>query len=728
MKSTLPTLALAATLGAISLSACNSNQPTDKTPATKAASGAASVAKTAQPAVVSTVGDPFHWLEAVHGQRATAWVDAQNARTEATAFASGKTFDHIRTQLLEVMNSNARIPYVSKMGDFYYNFWTDKDHPRGIWRRTTLQSYETAHPTWETVLDIDALGKADGHKWVFKGAQCLKPAYQYCLVSLSPRGGDAVVVREFDLKTKSFVKDGFELPESKTEVDWIDQNHIYVGTDFGPGSMTKSSYPRIVKEWTRGTPLKDAVTVYAGKPTDLAVSAYHDNTPGFERDFVSVAKDFFHSEMFLRKDGKLVKVDVPSDASADVHRQWLVVEPKSPWTVGGKTWPAGSLLAINFNGFMAGERNFTALFTPDAHSALASYSWTQHHLILNTMVDVKGRITVLTPKADGSWSSAALPGVPDNSTVNASAVDSEHSDAYWLSVTGYLTPSTLELGTIGKGKAKVVKQEKAYFDASRFTVSQHFAKSKDGTMIPYFEVAPKGMQLDGKNRVLEYGYGGFGISLRPHYSGSIGRAWLERGGVYVVANIRGGGEYGPRWHQAALKANRPKAYQDFAAVAEDLIKRGVTSPEHLGAQGGSNGGLLMGNMLVEYPQLYGAIACNIPLLDMKRYIYLEAGASWIGEYGDPSKPDQWAYIKKFSPYENVKAGRKYPSVLFYTTTSDDRVGPQQARKMAARMEHMGYKNVWFYENREGGHGAGADAKQSANMFAMDYNFLWNKLQ
>ncbi|HEX7342383.1 MAG TPA: prolyl oligopeptidase family serine peptidase [Rhodanobacteraceae bacterium] len=729
MKPALPMLALVAAAGVVSLSACNSSHPAAAAAKAKPAT-TATVAKTkpAQPAVVSTTGDPYHWLEAVHGKRATAWVDKQNARTEATSFASGVEFDHIRQQILDVMNSNARIPYVGKMGKYYYNFWKDKDHPRGIWRRTTLASYKTRHPHWETVLDIDALGKKDGHPWVFKGAQCLRPDYTYCLVSLSPHGGDAVVTREFDLATKTFVKNGFDLPESKTDVSWIDANHLYVGTNFGPGSMTKSSYPRIVKEWTRGTPLKDAVTVYAGKSTDLAVSAWHDNTPGFERDFVGVAKDFFHSELFQRKDGKLIKVDVPSDAATSVHRQWLLVEPKTAWTVGGHTWPAGSLIAMHFDDFMAGKRGFTALFTPDAHTALAGYSWTRHHLILNTMQDVKGRITVLTPHANGKWTSAPLPGVPDNSTVSASGVDPEHSDAYWLEVTGYLTPTTLELGTLGKGKAKVIKQEPSFFDASKFTVSQHFAKSKDGTMIPYFEVAPKGIKLDGKNRVLEYGYGGFGISMRPGYSGAIGRAWLERGGVYVVANIRGGGEYGPRWHQAALKANRPKAYQDFVAVAKDLFKRGVTSPQHLGAQGGSNGGLLMGNMLINHPKVFGAIACNIPLLDMKRYIYLEAGASWIGEYGNPSIPADWAYMKSWSPYENVKSGQDYPPVLFYTTTSDDRVGPQQARKMAAKMQGMGYKNVWFYENRGGGHGAGADAKQSANMFAMDYNFLWDKLK
>ncbi|WP_329742387.1 prolyl oligopeptidase family serine peptidase [Dyella sp. A6] len=671
--------------------------------------------------------DPYLWLEATHGQRAMAWVKGQNAITEK-AFADSPEFTRSFDRILQVLNSDARIPYVHRMGDYLYNFWQDKAHPRGIWRRTTLAEYRRTDPHWETLLDIDALNKAEDKRWVFKGAQCLKPAYVRCLVSLSPDGGDAVEVREFDLATKSFVKDGFHLPLAKNFVNWIDRDHIYVGTDFGPGSMARSSYPRIVKEWTRGTPLAAARLVYEASPDDLSVSAWHDRTPGYERDFVSVATDFFHSENFLRKNGKLEKLDIPGDAGFDAHRQWLLVQTRSAWTVGGKTWPSGALLAIKFDDFMAGRRDFTALFTPDAHTALSGYAWTRHHLIIDVLDDVKSRLDVLTPQPDGRWLHQALPGAPSFSTISVADTDPDHSDEYWLSVTGFLTPSSLERGVLGEGPAETIKQEPAFFDASKFVVSQHFVTSKDGTRVPYFEIAPKGMKLDGSHRTLLYGYGGFEISLLPYYSGSIGRAWLSRGGVYVVANIRGGGEYGPRWHQAALKANRPKAYQDFAAVAEDLIRRGVTSAKHLGAEGGSNGGLLVGNMLTEYPQLFGAIACEVPLLDMKRYTHLSAGASWIAEYGNPDDPKQWAFIKTFSPYQNVKKGTDYPPVLFYTTTSDDRVGPAQARKMAAKMEGMGYRKVWFYENTEGGHGAGADNRQSAHMHAMVYNFLWNELK
>ena len=684
----------------------------------------------APPAASQPGDDPYLWLEDIHGARSMDWVKAQNART-TRQFIDNAEFVKTRDRILEVLDSDARIPGVNRMGDWLYNFWRDQAHPRGIWRRTTLAEYRKADPKWELLLDLDALNQAEDKRWVFKGVQCLRPQYRRCLISLSPDGGDAVTVREFDIPSKSFVKGGFELPVAKTEAGWIDENTLYVGTDFGPGSMTESSYPRIVKEWQRGTPLSAATTVYAGKPTDLAVSAFHDPTPGFARDFVTVAKDFFHSELYQRTGGKLVRVDVPTDASADAHRQWLLVLTRSAWTVGGTTYPSGALLATKFDDFMAGKRAFSVLFKPDAHTSLASYNWTQHHLLLDVLDDVKSRLEVLTPPPTGStsraWQRQALPGASAMSTISVVDTDPDRSDEYWLDVTGFLTPSALQRGVLGSVPAETIKQEPAFFDASKFMVSQHFVHSKDGTRVPYFEIAPKDLRLDGANRTLLYGYGGFEVSLLPYYSGSIGRAWLDRGGVYVVANIRGGGEYGPAWHQAALKANRPRAYEDFAAVAEDLIRRGVTSAQHLGAEGGSNGGLLMGNMLTTYPQLFGAIACEVPLLDMKRYTHLSAGASWMAEYGNPDTAD-WNFIKTFSPYQNVKQGAHYPPVLFYTTTSDDRVGPVQARKMAAKMEGMGYRNVWFYENLEGGHGAGADNKQAALMHALAYDFLWDQLK
>ncbi len=634
------------------------------------------------------------------------------------------------TQILEVMDSDARIPYVSKMGDHFYNFWKDKVHPRGIWRRTTLAEYRKEHPTWETVIDVDALGKDEGVNWVWHGADCLKPEYRHCLISLSRGGADADVVREFDLKAKTFVKDGFNLPEAKTQIGWIDANRVFVGTDFGLGSMTKSSYPRIAKEWKRGTPLSAATMVYEGKDTDLAISAYRDHTPGFEHDFVNRALEFYSNEYYLRgKDGKLTRIDVPLDAVVSNQREWLTIQPRSPWTVGGKTYPSGSLLAANFDAFMSGKRDFTVLFTPTETTSLDGYSWTRHHLILTTMENVVSRLEVLTPPAhgNGEWKRAPLGGAPALSTISAGGIDPDHDDTYFLTVSGYLEPTTLYYGTLGQGEAKPLKHSPSFFDASKNEVHQYFTTSKDGTRVPYFVVAPKDLKLNGSNPTLLYGYGGFEVSEQPYYSGSIGRAWLAHGGVFVVANIRGGGEYGPRWHQAALKANRPRAYEDFAAVARDLVARKITSQPHLGAMGGSNGGLLMGNMLTLYPELWSAIVCEVPLLDMKRYTHLAAGASWMAEYGDPDKAEDWAFIKTFSPYQNVEKGKKYPPVLFTTSTRDDRVGPHQARKMAARMLEFG-DNISFYENIEGGHGAAADNKQAAFMSALGFSYLWEHLK
>ncbi|HEX7916023.1 prolyl oligopeptidase family serine peptidase [Rudaea sp.] len=678
----------------------------------------------------AAVEDPYLWLEETDSAKALDWVKARNAES-VKAYGSSPEFEKTRDAILEVMDSDARIPYVSKMGAYYYNFWKDKANPRGLWRRTTFAEYRKEHPQWETLIDVDALGRAEGVNWVWHGSDCLKPEYRHCLVFLSRGGADASVMREFDLTTKTFVKDGFALPEAKLQANWINKDRIYVGTDFGPGSMTKSSYPRIVKEWRRGTPLADAAIVYEGKEDDLSISAYRDDTPGFERDFVSRAIDFWSSESFLRdKDGKLTKIDIPLDAAGfGTHREWMTVQLRKAWAVGGNTYASGSLIAIKFDDFIAGKREFAVLFAPSETTSLAGHSWTRHHLILNAMHDVVSHLEVLTPpaKADGEWKRAPLGGAPALSTISAGGIDADASDAYFLTVSGFLEPTTLYMGTIGQGDAEPLKHSPSFFDASKYAVQQNFATSKDGTRVPYFVIAAKDLKLDGTNPTLLYGYGGFEISLQPSYSGSVGRAWLSKGGVYVLANIRGGGEYGPRWHQAALKANRLRAYEDFAAVAEDLFAKKITSQPHLGAMGGSNGGLLMGNMLTLYPQLWSAIVCQVPLLDMKRYTHLSAGASWMAEYGDPDKAEDWVFIKTFSPYQNVEKGKKYPPTLFTTSTRDDRVGPHQARKMAARMLEYG-NGASFYENIEGGHGAAADNKQAAFMSALGYEYLWDHLK
>jgi prolyl oligopeptidase len=682
---------------------------------------------TATPATQAGADDENLWLDDIDGAKPLDWVKARNAET-VTKYAESQEFKTLDARLLEMLDSDAKIPMVSKIGDHFYNFWKDKQHPKGVWRRTTLAEYRKDKPTWDTVIDLDALAASEKENWVWHGAQCLKPDYRRCLVSLSRGGADADVVREFDLSTKSFIKDGFALPEAKSQVAWIDDDHIYVATDFGPGSMTTSSYPRIVKEWKRGTPLASAQTVYEGKDNDMSISAYRDRTPGFERDFVQRALEFYNSETFLRgKDGKLTKIDVPNDAETDVEREWLLVEPRTAWTVGGKTFPSGSLVATKFDDFMAGKREFTVLFTPDEHTSLAGHSWTRHHLILTVSHDVVSQIKVLTPAATGAWKEDTLSGAPALSNMQAGGIDPDDTDEYFLTVSGFLQPTTLYYGTLGQGEREAIKHAPAFFDASKFAVSQHFATSKDGTKVPYFEIAPKAMKTDGNNPTLVYGYGGFEISLEPAYAAGAGRAWLEKGGVYVIANIRGGGEYGPRWHQAALKANRPRAYEDFAAVSQDLIDRKITSPKHMGMMGGSNGGLLAGNMLTQYPQLYGAVVSQVALLDMKRYTHMSAGASWMAEYGDPDKPEEWKYIQTFSPYQNLHKGTTYPPVLFTTSTRDDRVGPVHARKMAARMQAMGF-DASLYENLEGGHGAAADNKQSAFMSALAYTYLWDHLK
>ncbi len=669
--------------------------------------------------------DPNQWLEAVEDEKALAWVRTQNEDSVDELTRSGD-FKRIQARTLEILDSDARIPYVEKMGPHYYNFWRDAANPRGLWRRTSLDEYRKAEPAWETVLDLDALANAEDKNWVFSGAECLEPEYRRCLMSLSIGGADATVVREFDTQSKSFVEGGFQLEEAKSGISWIDQDTVFVGTDFGPGSMTTSGYARIAKRWKRGTPLAAAEVVFEGKPEDVWAYAFADTTPGFQRQGVYRGITFYTNEAFLLQDGRLVKIDKQDSANANLHREWLLIELREDWTVGGKAWPAGSLLATRLDEYMAGKRDFAALFTPTERSSLAGYTPTRNHIIVNELDNVKNRLYVLTPGADG-WKREPLPGLPEFGTVSASAVDATDSDAYFVTVTDFLTPTSLLYGEIGQGAPEALKAMPAFFDSSTLAVSQHEATSADGTRVPYFQVAKKDLKLDGQNPTVLYGYGGFEVSMTPNYSAAIGDSWLNKGGVYVVANIRGGGEFGPKWHQAALKANRHKAYEDFIAVAEDLIARKVTSTPHLGTLGGSNGGLLMGNMLTLRPDLWGAIVCQVPLLDMQRYHTLLAGASWMGEYGNPDDPKEWEFIQTFSPYHNVKADVKYPRTLFTTSTRDDRVHPGHARKMVARMKDQGH-DVLYFENIEGGHGGAANNAQRAFMTALAWTFFARELR
>ncbi len=669
--------------------------------------------------------DPYLWLEEATGERALAWVRERN--TESTGvLARGEAFAGLQERLLGILDSEAKIPFIRKQGPWFYNLWRDARNPRGLLRRTTLEEYRKPEPLWEGVLDLDALAKAEKENWVYRDAAYLEPACERCLLSLSRGGADAVVVREFDLKTKSFVADGFVLPEAKSHAAWIDRDTLFVATDFGPGSLTRSGYPRVVKAWKRGTPLSAAEAVLEGRPDDVSVSADHDPTRGFERDLVQRATSIFDTELFLRREGRLIRIEKPADAVAAVFRDLLFLELRTDWQVDGRTYPAGALIAADFEGFLKGARGFQVLFEPAERRSLAGYVPTRNHVVLNELDNVRNRLSVLT-RRDGAWVRAPMPGAPDFCSLAVSAVDAGETDAYFLTQSGYLTPTSLHYGELGKGPPACLKQLPSFFDARGLSVAQHEAVSADGTRIPYFQVARGDMALDGGNPALLTGYGGFKALRLPFYGAEVGAAWLERGGVFVVANIRGGGEFGPAWHQAAVKANRPRAYEDFIAVAEDLVRRRVTSPAHLSTLGVSNGGLLVGNMLTMRPDLFGAVVCRAPLLDMRRYHRLLAGASWMEEYGNPDDPGDWAFLRTFSPYHNLRKEARYPPVLFTTSTRDDRVHPGHARKMAARMREMG-QDALLYENVEGGHHGAADHRQQAFMAALAYTFLWGALE
>ncbi len=586
---------------------------------------------------------------------------------------------------------------------------------------------------------MDALAAAEGENWVWSSAQVLRPAQDRVLVSLSRGGADAGVVREFSLARRAFVDPadgGFHLPEAKTDIGWIDEDTVFVGTDLGEGSLTDSGYPRLALRWRRGTPVADADTVYAGVSADVAVSAWHDRTVGHERSFVSRAVDFFNSELYVvGADDVLTRVDAPTDASLSVEREWLLIRLMTPWTVAGTEFPAGALLAARFDAFLAGDRTLQVVFTPDARTSLHQYAWTRHHLVLVVLRDVTSTVLVATP-GPGGFTTAPLEGLPPLTDISVTATDpdaadepdgADLADVVYLDASGYLTPPTLlSVDLAGSATVEVLRGTPSFFDATDLEVTQHFAISEDGTAIPYFVI---GRPDTRHGPTLLYGYGGFEISLTPAYSGALGLGWLERGGTYVVANIRGGGEYGPSWHTQVLRAGRHRVHEDFAAVAGDLVTRGITTPDRLGAQGGSNGGLLMGIMLTRYPELFGALVCQVPLLDMRRFHLLLAGASWVAEYGDPDDPAEWASMSTWSPYQNIapdRASRPYPPVLIMTSTRDDRVHPGHARKMAARLAETG-QPVSYYENIEGGHGGAADNRQLAFKTALAYDYLWQQL-
>lgn len=663
--------------------------------------------------MVGVTDDAYLWLEDITGDDALDWVRRHNDPTLADL--GGERFEQMRTEALEVLDTDARIPYVRRRGEYLYNFWRDAANPRGLWRRTTLESYRTEQPEWEVVIDVDALARADDENWVWAGADVLEPDHTRALVSLSRGGADAAIVREFDMATQQFVDGGFELPEAKTAISWEDADTVLVGTDFGDGALTDSGYPRLVKRWRRGTPLDTAETVYSGEATDVIVTASVDRTPGFERTLIRRAVDFFNDEVYELRDGAMDRIDAPTDATVSVHRDWLLIELRSDW----QEYRAGSLLAAKYDEYRSGATQLQVVFEPDEHTCLHHYAWTRDRLVVVTLADVASRVEVYTP---GEWTASPVPGLPDNTNTVIVAAD-DLGDEIFLDSSGFDTPSRLLHGAAG-GELTEIKRAPSFFDAADLKVDQHFATSADGTRIPYFVVAHRHNQAPGPT--LLGGYGGFEVARTPGYDGVLGRLWLSRGGTYVLANIRGGGEYGPTWHTQAMREGRHLVGEDFAAVAADLVERGITTVEQLGAQGGSNGGLLMGIMLTQYPELFGALVCSVPLLDMRRFHLLLAGASWVAEYGNPDDPADWEFISKYSPYQNISAEKKYPPVLITTSTRDDRVHPGHARKMTAALEDAG-QPVQYYENIEGGHGGAADNSQAAFRAALIYEFLWRKL-
>ena len=667
--------------------------------------------------------DPYRWLEDIHGAKPMEWVREQNARSTAVLQADPdyrKDYDAI----LKVMDAADRIPYGDLDHQYVFNFWQDAQHPKGIWRRTSIADYRNAAPAWDVLLDLDTLAADEHENWVWKGADC-SPSLKRCLLHLSRGGGDAVVVREFDPAAKRFVPEGFELTEAKSAITWLDEDTVLFGTDFGPGSMTTSGYPRIVKLWKRGERMSKARTIYEGQVSDVGATAVVFHEPSGTIALVQRDVSFFSAEYHLLTPAGTTR-QLPLPLGADLKGAQggnLIFTVRENWTPpGGAPIAKGSLVAYRVadSGKTLSREPVSVLYSPDARSAIDEVVAGRDAVYASIYHDVTGSIHAFRPQGR-AWSDTVL-ALPTGGSTHIVSANAWGPEAYFR-FESYTHPTTV-YAEASEGPPVAIKSLPARFDASHLVTEQFFATSSDGTRIPYFVTRPK--RLDSPAPTVLYGYGGFEVSETPSYSPNFGMLWLSRGGVFVVANIRGGGEYGPAWHQAALLQNRQKAYDDFQAVAQDIVKRGITTTQQLGIMGGSNGGLLVSANMVERPDLFGAVVCQVPLIDMIRYTQIGAGASWEAEYGDPARPADRAWIMKYSPYQNVSRDRKYPPVLFVTATSDDRVTPVHARKMAARMEAQGHE-VLFYENTDGGHAAAANHKQAAEMWALSFVYLKQKL-
>ena len=670
--------------------------------------------------------DPFLWLEEIEGERAVAWVDTQNARTDA--YLRDESYSADFDAVLAILDADDRIPFVTKSGDYLYNFWKDAVHPRGQWRRTTLESYRTAEPDWDVLLDLDALGAAEGIAWAFSGA-ARSPDKTRALVRLSFNGTDAVEVREFDIAAKHFVEAGFQIPKAKTQADWLDQDTILFGSALDPGDTTEAGYGRVVRKWRRGTPLASAEAVFEVDKQDMGAWFAVNRRPSHQRVTYSRSLDFTRSQIFVEptdgpRAGQRLRLDLPEEVWTSLHAGDLLVSPKQDWDLGGTIVPSGALAVIDLERFLAGARDFEIIFAPSSTRSLQGWVETRHGVVLQILDNVRGRI-VLAKRSDGGFVESAIPQLPDNASIHVAPFggddDPDLGTDVALTITGFDQPTTLMLWN-GDGAPEPLKHAPESFDSSGIEVKQCHAVAGDGTKIPYFLIG-RNLSAAGPPRpTILYGYGGFEISLTPSYMGITGRLWLEQGHLYAMANIRGGGEFGPSWHLASRKATKHVAHDDFASVARHLAKTGVTTPQRLACRGGSNGGLLVGNMLTRYPKLFGAVWCSVPLLDMARYTKLLAGQSWIAEYGDPQIPEQWDFIRRYSPYHLASADRNYPPILITTNRTDDRVHPAHARKMVARLEAMGHR-VWFNETVEGGHSGAVDNTKQAQSQALGFAFL-----
>jgi prolyl oligopeptidase len=672
--------------------------------------------------------DPFIWLEDVSGDRAMAWVKAENAKT-ADVLEKHPRFAGLYADALALAEDKDRLPTPAFRGGSIYNLWQDAEHVRGIWRRTSLAGYKTPAPPWETVLDLDQLAAAEHANWFWHGANCYLPDERICLVSLSDGGEDATTEREFDLASGKFVQGGFTLPKSKQTVAWTGPDELLVSREWGPGTMTASGYPFVVKSLKRGQPLDAAVEVYRGKESDVSVQpATLVDGDGHRATIIVRGITFFENETWLVTASGPVKLALPAKSNVQtLVAGRLLISLDQDWIASGRKFAQGSLVSLALDAVAAHPAQLEPelVYSPGPRESLGDVTATRTRLIVSHYENVKGRAAVYSPIEGGKWSRQPLP-LPDLASIDVVAADSRSEQAF-VSVRSFLIPTSYWLVDAATAHQEVARQLPAKFDASGLTVDQHEAKSRDGTRIPYFVVRPKALKLNGQNPTILNAYGGFQIAQTPFYSASYGKLWLTQGGVYVLANIRGGGEFGPAWHEAGLKTHRQLIFDDFAAVGRDLIKRKITSPRRLGIVGGSNGGLLMGVEFVQHPELWNAVQIAVPLLDMLRYEQIAAGASWVGEYGSVSVPEERAFLASISPYHTVKKGARYPLPFIWTTTKDDRVGPQHARKFAARLQSLGIP-YQYYEVIEGGHAAGANLKEQAHTTALGLTYFTRQLK